>query len=113
MGLVAAFLPVEVHAGVRAVPGACGWRLLVVLHATEAFLSCPCFKQGSIDREVLVGKQVALTRLLQSQLFNVRPSDPATMAAVVTFIAIVAFIACYLPASRATRVDPMVVLRDD
>jgi predicted permease len=60
-----------------------------------------------------VAGSLALTRLLQSQLFNVRPSDPATMAAVVTFIAIVAFIACYLPASRATRVDPMVVLRDD
>jgi putative ABC transport system permease protein len=54
-----------------------------------------------------------LTRLLQAQLFNVKPSDPATMAAVVTFIAFVALAACYLPANRATRVDPMVVLRDE
>jgi putative ABC transport system permease protein len=60
-----------------------------------------------------VAASLALTRLLQNQLFNVRPSDPATVAAVVTFIGVVAFIACYLPASRATRVDPMVVLRDD
>jgi putative ABC transport system permease protein len=54
-----------------------------------------------------------LTRLLQAQLFNVRPSDPATIASVAAFIALVAFAACYIPASRATRVDPMVVLRDE
>ena len=55
----------------------------------------------------------ALTRLLQTQLFNVKPTDPATMASVSAVIAVVAFIACYIPASRATRVDPMVVLRDE
>jgi putative ABC transport system permease protein len=54
-----------------------------------------------------------LTRLLQAQLFNVRPSDPATLASVAAFIALVALAACYIPASRATRVDPMVVLRDE
>jgi predicted permease len=53
-----------------------------------------------------------LTRLLQAQLFNVKPTDPATLAVVATFIAIVAFIACYVPAQRATRVDPMVTLRE-
>jgi predicted permease len=56
---------------------------------------------------------LALTRLLQAQLFNVRPSDPLTMVAVSMFIALVALAACYIPASRATRVDPMVVLRDE
>jgi predicted permease len=60
-----------------------------------------------------VGAALLLTRLLQAQLFNVKPSDPATMAAVTVFIAFVAFVACYLPANRATRVDPMVVLRDE
>lgn len=54
-----------------------------------------------------------LTRLLQTQLFNVKPTDPLTMSAVAGFITLVAFIACYIPASRATRVDPMVVLRDE
>jgi len=54
-----------------------------------------------------------LTRLLQTQLFNVRPTDPATIATVAGFIAVVAFVACYIPAARATRVDPMVVLRDE
>ena len=64
----------------------------------------------------LVGGLLAalgLARLLQTQLFNVEPSDPSTMAAVSVFIALVALAACYIPASRATRVDPMVVLRDE
>ena len=55
----------------------------------------------------------ALTRLLRTQLFNVKPSDPATLTAVAVFIGLVALVACYIPASRATRVDPMVVLRDE
>jgi putative ABC transport system permease protein len=53
------------------------------------------------------------TRLLQAQLFNVKPTDPATIAAVAGFIALVAAAACYVPASRATRVDPMIVLREE
>ena len=56
---------------------------------------------------------VGLTRLLQTQLFNVKPTDPATMASVAAFIALVATAACLIPASRAARVDPMVVLRDE
>jgi predicted permease len=56
---------------------------------------------------------LGLTRLLQTQLFNVRPTDPVTMVSVAALIAAVAFAACYIPASRATRVDPMVVLRDE
>ena len=55
---------------------------------------------------------VGLTRLLQAQLFNVKPTDPATLTAVTAFIAVIAFVACYVPAQRATRVDPMVTLRD-
>jgi putative ABC transport system permease protein len=53
-----------------------------------------------------------LTRLLQAQLFNVKPTDPATLTVVAVFIAVVAFVACALPAQRATRVDPMVTLRE-
>jgi putative ABC transport system permease protein len=56
---------------------------------------------------------LALTRVLRAQLFNVTPSDPATLAGVAGFIGAVALIACYIPAMRATRVDPMVVLRDE
>jgi len=60
-----------------------------------------------------VGASMLLTTLLRTQLFNVRPTDPATIATVVSFIFAVALLACYIPASRATRVDPMVVLRDE
>jgi len=54
-----------------------------------------------------------LMRLLRAHLFNVTPSDPATLTGVAAMIAFVALVACYIPASRATRVDPIVVLRDD
>ncbi len=54
-----------------------------------------------------------MNRVLASLLFGVRPSDPATIGAVVALIAMVAFVACYLPARLATRVDPMIVLRED
>ena len=55
----------------------------------------------------------AMNRVLSSLLFGVRPSDPTTMAAVIALIASVALVACYLPARLATRVDPMIVLRED
>jgi putative ABC transport system permease protein len=54
-----------------------------------------------------------LTRFLQAQLFNVEPTDPLTIGAVAIFIALVATVACLIPANRAARVDPMVVLRDE
>jgi predicted permease len=53
----------------------------------------------------------AVTRLMQTLLFNVRPADPPTMAVVAAVIASVAMIACYVPARRATRVDPLIALR--
>jgi predicted permease len=55
----------------------------------------------------------AMNRVLASLLFGVRPSDPATIAAVVTLIGAVALVACYIPARVATRVDPMIVLREE
>jgi predicted permease len=53
----------------------------------------------------------ALSRVLGSLLYEVRPDDPATLAAVSTLMAAVALAACWLPARRATRVDPMIALR--
>jgi putative ABC transport system permease protein len=55
---------------------------------------------------------VALTRVMASLLFNVAPTDPATLAGVTAVISLVAAGACIIPAWRATRVDPLVVLRD-
>ena len=56
---------------------------------------------------------LVLTRLMETLLFNVRPNDPVTLVSVAALIAAVAVAASLVPAFRATRVDPMVALRDD
>jgi len=52
-----------------------------------------------------------LTRFMASLLYGVRPADPATLAAVSLLLSGIALFACYIPAWRATRVDPLVALR--
>jgi putative ABC transport system permease protein len=54
---------------------------------------------------------VFLTRVLSSMLFTVGPTDPQTFLAVALLLAGVALAACFIPAHRAAKVDPMVALR--
>jgi len=52
-----------------------------------------------------------LTRLMESMLFGVAPTDPTTFVSISALLSVVALVACYLPGRRATRVDPLVALR--
>jgi predicted permease len=60
-----------------------------------------------------VAASFVVNRALASLLFNIRPNDPATLAGVTGIIVVVALGACLIPARSATRVDPIVVLRQD
>jgi putative ABC transport system permease protein len=76
-------------------------RLVVVGGARLAFLG------------ITVGltAALALTRLLKVLLFGVRPTDPLTFGSVIAVLAVTSILACYIPARRAMRVDPIVAIR--
>jgi predicted permease len=89
----------------------------MALGADQGNVLAQVLKQGLLLTTVgvMVGLAgaFALNRLIASMLYGVQPTDPATLAIVVATITLVAAIACWLPAWRASRVDPIVVLRED
>jgi len=60
-----------------------------------------------------LGGALAATRVLRTLLFEVSPSDPSTLGVSAVLFAVVAAAACYIPARRAVRVDPMAPLRHE
>jgi ABC-type antimicrobial peptide transport system permease subunit len=87
----------------------------MALGADRSSIRRMVLREGS--RVVAVGMcvgllgSIAATRSLQKLLFQVQPIDPVTMATVCALLVAVALLACYVPARRATRVDPVVALR--
>ena len=87
----------------------------MALGASQAIVLGMVLKQGVITGVLGVGAGIlgslVLTRWLQSQLFGVSATDPATFAGVALVLILVSLAACWIPGRRAARVDPMVALR--
>jgi ABC-type antimicrobial peptide transport system permease subunit len=87
----------------------------MALGAQRVDVLCMVLRDGA--RMTLVGVVVGvvgamgLTRLMASMLFGVKPMDPLTFIAVTSLLCAIAMLACYVPARRAMKVDPMEALR--
>jgi predicted permease len=89
--------------GIRVALGAQRWNVLALVLREGMILTAAGVGAG-------LAVALALTRILRDYLFEVTPTDPATFVSTALLLAIVALLACYLPARRAAQVDPMVAL---
>jgi putative ABC transport system permease protein len=89
--------------------------LRMALGAQQGQVLMLILKQGLLLTLIGIGiglvGALALTRVMSGLLFGVGATDPLTFAAIVLLLALVSLIACYIPARRATRVDPLIALR--
>ena len=89
----------------------------LALGADRSRVQMHVMKQGllltAIGLVVGLAGALGVNRLIRSLLFGVQPTDVPTLAAVAATMALVAAMACWLPAWRASRLDPNVVLRDE
>ena len=87
----------------------------MALGAGQGSVLCMILGEGLLLASIGVGIGIAgalaLTRFLRGFLFEIKPTDPATFVAVAILLLLVALIACYIPARRAMKADPLVALR--
>ncbi len=92
--------------GIRMAMGACPHDILKLILGDGG-------KLAIIGVAVGLASAAGLTRLMASQLYGVGATDALTFTAVAALLTVVALAACYLPARRATKVDPLLALRDE
>ena len=100
-------IPVPVAPGILTIPS----LFRVALTATMSGTGIVEAERRRVLRPEKIGVAVALARLLGAFLFGVEPTDPATFVGVAILFTTIALLACYLPARRAAKIDPMEALR--
>ncbi len=92
--------------GIRMALGAQRWHVQALVLREGMILTATGIAVG-------LGVALALTRLLRQRLFEITPTDPVTFVSTALLLGVVALLACYFPARRAARIDPMVALRHE